>query len=123
MAVMIELTVFTKLKGPLTKSIQLAKDGTIVRDGSACSMARGRARRVELNHIGELAELIADLRSDQALALGALRPGLPDEVRIVTKYELNGETRPDIIARTGSDILYRKGIRALALLDFDTKGI
>ena len=30
---------------------------------------------------------------------------------------------PNAIARTGADILYRKGTLALALLDFDTKGM
>ncbi len=122
-AAIAELTVFTKSKGPLTKSIRLDKDGKIVSDGSACTMAHGQARRMEIADIGELAKLIEGLRSNQALALGALRPDLPNEVGIVTKDELNGETRPDIIARTGSDILYRKGSPAFALLDYDTKGM
>src|SRR6266487_1209716 len=86
----VELVVFTKSKGPLTKSIRLGKDGKIVSDGSACTMAHGQARRMGIADIGELAKLIDGLRSNQALALGALRPDLPNEVGIVTKDELNG---------------------------------
>jgi hypothetical protein len=120
-----EITVFTKCRGPLTKSIKLSKDGTVISDGSACTMAHGQARRMHIAKIGELAKLIEGLHSNQALALGTLRPGLPDEVGIVTKdeLELNGKDRPDIIARTSSDILFRKGQAAFALLDFDTKAM
>jgi len=42
-------------------------------------------------------------------------------VQVVTKQKLNGA--PNAIARTGADIIYRKGQPALALLDFDTKGM
>lgn len=36
---------------------------------------------------------------------------------------MNGTARLDLIARTGGYIVYRTGQPALALLDFDTKGI
>ena len=39
----IELTVFSKSGGPLTKRITLTTDGKIASDGNACYMARGRA--------------------------------------------------------------------------------
>ena len=39
----IELTVFTKDGGPLTKQISLAADGTLIQDKSACVMYRGTA--------------------------------------------------------------------------------
>ena len=42
-------------------------------------------------------------------------------MQVVTKQKLMGA--PNAIARTGADILYRKGTLALALLDFDTKGM
>jgi hypothetical protein len=41
----IELTVFSKTGGPLTKRIGLAPDGSVHSDGSACLMAQGYARR------------------------------------------------------------------------------
>ena len=41
----IELVVFSKTGGPLTKRIALTADGHIASDGSACTMARGRAER------------------------------------------------------------------------------
>ena len=42
-------------------------------------------------------------------------------MQVVTKQKLNGAA--NVIARTGADIIYRKGQPALALLDFDTKGM
>jgi hypothetical protein len=119
----IELTVFTKAGGPLTKRISLAANGSIVSDGSACTMMKGEARRVKIAGIDDLATLIERLRFDQAIALGTLRPDLPDEVTIVTKDKINGQERPDLIARTNSDIVYQKGRRAFVLFDYDMKGM
>jgi hypothetical protein len=118
---MSELTLFAKNGGPLTKRISLAADGTIVSDGSCCLMPRGEARRVEIAGIGDLAALIEQLRVNEAIALGALRPGLQPPVQVVTKNKLDGQA--NTIARTAADISYRKGQPALALLDFDSKGM
>jgi hypothetical protein len=96
-------------------------DGTLVSDGSACVMARGKAERVKIADIDELATLIGSLHPSQAIALGALRDGLPDEVRIVTKKKLNGQA--NTIARTRDEILYRENCQALVLLDFDRGGM
>jgi hypothetical protein len=119
-----ELTVFTKSGGPLTKRIALTTDGKIASDGSACTMARGRARRVWIGGVGELAGLIEGLASHQAIALGALRDGLPDDVGIVTKRALKaGIAANDTVARTGNNLAYRPGRPALVLFDYDTKGM
>ena len=118
----LQLTVFTKTKGPLTKRIALAKDGSIVSDGSACNMAHGRAYRKRIAGVEQLAELIEGLKSNQAIALGALRGDLPDDVEVTTKYKLNGDER-DVIARTANDISYEKARPALVLFDLDTKGM
>jgi hypothetical protein len=117
----IELVTFTKNNGPLTKRIWLAADGTVKSDGTACVMGRGTAKRVRVADVGELANVIDNVRTDQAIALGALRSGLPDRVQVVTKQMLNGQH--DVIARTGSDIIFRNGQPALGLLDFDLKGM
>ncbi|HJZ31183.1 MAG TPA: hypothetical protein VKF35_08760 [Hyphomicrobiaceae bacterium] len=119
---MIELTKLTKHSGPLTKKISLSPDGTLVKDGSACMMAHGTAERVRVAGVAELGALIDGLTPSQALALGALRPDLPDKVEVTTKKKLlNGMARPDIIARTGANIVYNGP--AYALLDFDGKGM
>ena len=117
----IELTRFTKKGGPLTKRISLDDDGTLVKDGSACVMAHGVAERIKISGIAALATLIEDLRPSQAIALGSLRAGLLDKVKVTTEKSLNGAERQDIIARTGSDIVYHGP--AFALLDHDDKGI
>jgi hypothetical protein len=39
------------------------------------------------------------------------------------RAELDGRERVDLIARTGSNIVFREGMPGLVLLDFDTKGI
>ena len=116
-----EFTIFAKSGGPLTKRISLAADGSLKSDGSACVMAQGAARRVHIASVSDLARLIERLRPNEAIALGALQTGLAELVQVVTKHKLNGAA--NVIARTGADIIYRKGQPALALLDFDTKGM
>jgi hypothetical protein len=83
----IELTIFTKADGPLTKRIALAPDGTVKSDGSACIMARGTAQRLRIADFGELAAVLEKMPEEQAIALGALRSGLPEKVQIVTKKQ------------------------------------
>jgi hypothetical protein len=80
-----EITVFFKFGGSLTKCISLTADGSTKSDGSACVMAHGEARRCEIASVEQLAGLIKQLSPNQAIALGALRTGLPDEVQVVTK--------------------------------------
>jgi hypothetical protein len=119
---MIEITIFTKAGGPLTKRISLAADDSVKSDGSACVMGRGQARRVVIAGIVELGALIERMGSNEALALGALENTLPDLVEVVTKRKLNGAA-PNVIARTAEALSYRKGELAFALLDFDSKGM
>ena len=118
-----EITVFSKSGGPLTKHISLNADGSINSDGSACVMSEGTARRAKVANVGELAALIEQLKPHQAIGLGVIRDGLPDQVNVVTKEKLNGVTKPNIIARSGDDIIYRAKKPAFALIDFDTKGM
>jgi hypothetical protein len=115
----VELTRLTKADGPLTKRISLTADGTIVSDGSACVMWRGTAERVKITGVDDFAGLIGNLDPSQAIALGVLRPDLPDKVEIVTKRKSNGAA--NVIARTGVNIVYRGP--AFALFDFDAKGM
>jgi hypothetical protein len=117
----IEIVVFTKSGGPLTKQINLGGDGKINSDGSACVMSHGSARRARVDGVGALAAIVTELTSAQAIALGALRSDLPDEVGIVTKDKLNGAA--GVIARTDDAITYRDGRPAFVLLDYDTKAM
>src|SRR5258708_11827283 len=122
----IEITLLAKAGGLLSKRISLAADGSLKSDGSACLMGRGDARRVRFSDLYAFAECIGKLAQHQAVALGALRLDLPGKVEINTKHKLeklNGAARPDLIARTGGHIAYRTGQPALALLDFDIKGM
>jgi hypothetical protein len=122
----IEITLLAKAEGLLTKRISLAADGSLKSDGSACLMGRGDARRVRFSDLHAFADCIGNLAQHQAIALGSLRLDLPGKVEIITKQKLeklNGAARPDLIARTGGHIAYRTGQPALALLDFDTKGM
>ena len=116
-----EITCFTKNGGPLTKVISLTAEGAVHSDGSACIMWSGEARRVEITGVDQLANLIGALGSGEALALGALRAGIGNKVRVTTKAKLSGAVNR--IARTATDIVYRQGQSAFALLDFDTKGM
>jgi hypothetical protein len=118
-----ELALFTKAgAAPLTKHIALDDNGGLVNDSSACSMAAGAARRLRFRLIDQLAEQIAACTSSQAIALGRLVDGLPDEVRVVTKHRLNGAAA-GTIARTTEHLVFAEGEPAVALLDFDAKGM
>src|SRR5207302_673935 len=73
--------------------------------------------------VQQLATLIEQLQPHQAIALGRLRPGLSDQVEVVTKRKLNGADHPNLIARTHHYLIYRTGEPALALIDYDLKGM
>src|SRR4051794_32079090 len=109
-AVCTELTLLTKAGGPLTKRIGIHGSGVLVADGSACIMVAGQAARARLAGPAELARLIGSLRSDQALALGRLRRGVPNCVAVVTARRLREDPAPSGgIARTREHIDYVPG--------------
>jgi hypothetical protein len=123
-----ELTVLAKDGGPLTKRISLNPDGTLVADGSACVMSRGKARRVQVTGLTAFGSLINSLEQKEAIALGALREGLPEEVEVTTKeqiekFEFDPDVPPGLVARTATFIVFRRDQPALVLLDGDTKGM
>jgi hypothetical protein len=124
----IEITRLKKTGGALTKRITLSSDGGLISDGSACLMSHGRAQRVRLADLGDAADLIQSLESNEAIALGSMRRDLSNHVRVVTQNQLrhlNGTKPPpaNTICRTGDYILYEAERPALALIDVDTKGM
>jgi len=126
MSVPFEIVGLTSASGVLTKRISLGDDGLLVSDGSACVMGQGAAKRVRLPGISAFADLIGGLKSSEAIALGSLRHDLPDEVRVTTARKLeglNGTAPTHLIARTAGHISYAIKQPAMALLDFDSKGM
>jgi hypothetical protein len=113
----VSLTLFTSSDSPLSKHIGLTADGTLHNDSSA-SLAQGHAERLQLTGLDALAELIAGMTSSQALALGALKAGLADQVPVVTQDML--AAHPGAIARTRANFVFGKP--TLVLLDHDRKG-
>ena len=103
-----EITAFTKHGGPLTKRVRLDPSGKMISDGSACIMSYGAARRVRFDSLNDFAEFVGSLRSNEAIAVGALRPELPDNVEITTKRKLNGAAQPGLITRASDHIIYRR---------------
>jgi hypothetical protein len=89
---MIELTHLLKSSGVLTKRIHLTDTGTPVSDGSACIMSSGKARRMRVNTLGEFGTLIQGLDAHEAIALGALREDLPDQVHVTTAPAITSAT-------------------------------
>jgi hypothetical protein len=88
----VQITVFRKRQGVLSKRISLNKEGGVESDGSECRMAEGSAHRVKLKSVNELADLIEQMPPDEALALGQLRPELHDKVRVILARDLNVPT-------------------------------
>ena len=118
-----EVTVFAIDGGSLTKRISLGPDGSVKSDGSACVMAKGSARRFAFTEMSQYSELLIALKPNEATVGGALRPDLPDEVKVVTKQKVTSGSQPGIIARTKDYIDYRPGKPALAPIDVDLKGM
>ena len=117
----LEITIFSKNGGVLTKNIQLGNNGQVISDGAACVISSGWAVRTPIADLHALAAVIEHLKSCQAIALGTLRHDLPDKVKIVSRSKLNGEA--DSIARTRENIVFREHKPAPMLLDFDRKGM
>jgi hypothetical protein len=122
MSAFAEITVFAKSGGPLSKHIELI-DGKIANDSSSCRMAKGSARRVriDLANMQAFAGLINAFGPQEAYAIGRLKPGLPDRVRVVRADKLKGD--PSVIARTKDNIVFVEGEPGLVLQDIDLKGI
>jgi hypothetical protein len=118
----VEITVFEKSNGPLTKRIAL-RDGKIVNDSAACFMSQGTARRVIISSMQDLANLINGLKPNEAYALGRLKDGLPECCKVVRRDRLNASEDPSVIARSLEFLGFYEGEPGLALLDFDTKAI
>src|SRR5262249_16320104 len=117
-----ELTLFINAHGALTKQFTLDADGNLVKTEGG-QMAAGTARRIAIGDAQALADLIGTISSDQALALGSMRAGLPAQVTVITKEALNGVTAPDVISRSREYLTFGEGRRGFCLGDFDRKGI
>ena len=118
-----EIVIFDKLGGPLTKRICLDESGALKSEGSACMMSRGMATRTPVESVGQLGAIIGSMQPHQAIALGSLRQGLPQQVDVTTKRKLNGTTLPNTTCRSADNITFRSGQHGFALLDFDSKGM
>src|SRR5262249_6764216 len=105
----------------MTKRIFLDQEGTLTSDGSQCRMTEGIATRVFAASPRGLADCIVACGPDSALALGALKPGLPSPATIVTKQNLH--LNPGAVTRARDSIGYEPGKAAWMLIDFDTKGM
>jgi hypothetical protein len=113
-----EITIFARGGGTLSKNIKLAKDNTLVITPAA-EMARGQARRMPVADAGELAQVIRQLKPNEAITLGRLRADLPTKVEVTTKHKLNGAA--GVIARDREHLVYVEGRGAFVLFDYDTK--
>ena len=101
----------------LSKSLKLGKDGELKKMPEA-NMWQGHARRVPVGNLSELAEVIKQLKNNEAITLGRLLPSLPDKVEVTTKEKLNGST--GVIARAREYMCYKEGCPAIVLIDYDT---
>src|SRR6202048_2220764 len=120
---MAELTVIRKcgVDPLMSKRIFLNAQSELQSDGSQCLMVQGEAERVAVPTAGKLAEVISRCPSDSAIALGALRDGLPTSVPVTVPRKL--KDNPGAITRSREYINYRPGSPGWVLIDFDTKGM
>jgi hypothetical protein len=118
-----QITLVTKRGSPalMSKRIFLDGDGKLKSDGSGCRMVTGTAARAFAVMASDLARIIGNCGSDQAIALGAFREDLSSPVSVTTKDNLG--QNPGAITRSRNFIDYRRGVPAWCLIDFDTKGM
>src|SRR5690348_14112729 len=85
-----QITLITKRDEPslMSKRISLDADGKLKSDGSACLMVSGTAERAYAETAGDLARIIGNCGSDQAIALGALKEELPASVAVTVPKRL-----------------------------------
>lgn len=116
----LQLTRFTS-GSPLTKRIYLRGDGTFASDSSRLILSTGKAGRLALSCMQDLADVLNSMPPTDALALGTLREGLPSPVEITMETQLR--RRPGAVARSKKNLVYPKGAPGLVLLDHDAKGM
>jgi hypothetical protein len=118
-----QITLITKRDTPalMSKRISLDGEGNVKSDGSECRMISGTAARALVATASALAQIIANCRSNQAIALGALKAELLASVAVTIPNRL--DMHPGAITRSRSYIDYRPGVPAWCLIDFDTKGM
>ena len=122
------VVVFEKGDGILCKKISLNPDGTFLKtDGSECRMSVGTAE-LQAHNLQTFADMIEGLAYQQAIALGAFGDGIPNRVRVETKWmeahTIFPDGRPaDLIVRSAEYIEYLPHKPALLLIDVDTKAL
>jgi hypothetical protein len=121
----IELTKFVKSghEAVLTKVGSVDASGKIKMDGSECRMSSGNAYRLTVPSAHALATAINSLGSNVAIAIGALKDGVSEGARVVTKHHLPVTEQADVIARTKDFVIFPKYKAGYILLDVDTKGV
>ena len=103
----------------MSKRIFLDEQGALRSDGSQCLMVSGTAARAPATTASDFAKIISGCSPAEAIALGALKDGLPNSVPITVPGKVK-ET-PGAITRSRNFIDYRPGAPAWSLIDFDTK--
>jgi hypothetical protein len=104
-----EITLIKK-SGPnpvMSKRIFLDEQGKVCSDGSQCLMAQGTATRATAETAADLAKHIVACGTDQAIALGALRPDLSNPAKITTRAKLKDSS--GAITRTRDFVDYPAG--------------
>src|SRR5215471_11106796 len=105
-----EITLIKKY-GPdplMSKRIFLDEQGALQNDASQCVMVLGTATRAAAPTPGDLAKIISDCASDEAVALGSLRDDLSNSVPFTVPRKM--KDNPGCITRSREFIDYRRGI-------------
>jgi hypothetical protein len=118
-----QITLITKRGVPslMSKRIFLDGQGKLQSDASGCLMVEGAAGRAFAATADDLARIIANCRTEQVIALGALKCELPDQVFVTVPSRL--DRHPGAITRSRAFIDYPSGSPAWVLIDYDTKGM
>ena len=109
------VTIVTSSTGPVNKKIYL-KDGKVCKDANA-QIYQGFAKTVPAATSEDLSSIIANLKQNEAIALGQLKQ-LGQSFPLTTRAELDAGS----IART-KEFFYHSNFVGWLLLDVDTKDL
>ena len=110
-----QLTLLSNRQGLMTKRLALAADRSLTKT-AACALFDGEAQRLEIDTLSELADVIVDLKPNQALCYG-ITP--QEKATLVTQEKL--PTSPGAVARDREHFAFPGGPGVL-MLDYDPVG-
>lgn len=107
-----EVSLFTKKRGILTKQVSLDQNGELVKDGTPCALSNGKVKTIQCVSLDALASCLNGLKTNQAVSYGVC--GRAKAEVVSRKCQ---PTHPDAITRTKENFDWLD--QAVMMIDYD----